>query len=641
MSKFRRRLLGKMLALCLVLMFALTTAAYALTPDQFKLLLQEYYLDGVSDDVMQQETIEGIITALGDPYTKYMSPKEYQSMIDGMSDQEIGGVGISVQLAEQGLLLVEVYEGGPAAALGMQVGDVITAVDGKSAAGHDSQTITAWLRGEVGTKVSLQVLHADGRLVEYSTQRKLIVIPATTSQLIDERVGYINCKVFGEQTLSHFLEAMKTHTKASTWMVDLRSNLGGDLNAVSQTLGAFLGTGKVVYLRDGKDQYLLYESQQEAQTIQPTIILTSPWTASAAEIFSAAMRDKKEGLLVGEKTYGKGVAQAILDDKVYPQYFTGGDAVKITAFRYFTMGGSTADHVGVIPHLLVDAYNAGEIAMLLTETDMHATENSQYLRLHLGYWRWYLDLKDATSPEKREYFTKLLEALPPNTVIKQGNDAGSWLDVTVQSLVKTYGLASYETRNFADVQNSPYRDDLNTLGCYDILRGYEGGVFRPEGTMTRAELSALLVQAFGLPTGGKDSAFSDVDAKAWYADEVKAVAAAGLMEGVGGGEFAPQGTVSEEELITVLARASASLNAFLHETLKTWDPTEMTVPEGYSEWSRKWVWLLSESQINVFGQPINLLFSAPDGIAPHKAATREEAGATIRNILSFANVLPN
>jgi len=641
MKKLRRIQIGRVLALCLALMLGLTSAVYALTPDQFKLLLQEYYLDGVSDTVMQQETIEGIITALGDPYTKYMSAQEYKSLLDSMSDQEIGGIGISVQLAEKGLLIAEVYAGGPAAALGIQVGDIITAVDGKKAAGQDSETITAWLRGEAGTMVSFQALHADGRLTEYSTQRKLIVIPTTTSELIDERVGYINCKAFGEQTLSHFLEAMKTNTKAKTWIVDLRSNLGGDLDAVSQTLGAFLGTGKIVYLRDGKDQYVLYESQQKAETSQPTIILTSPWTASAAEIFSAAMRDKQEGLIVGEKTYGKGVAQAVLDQRTFPQYFSEGDAVKITAYRYFTTGGSTADHIGVIPHLMVDAYQAGDISMLLTVPEPSTTDKSQYLSLHLGYWRWYVDLKDATSTEKREYFTRLLEALPPNTVIKQGNTTGSWLDVTVENLVKAYGLTTYKTRNFPDLASSPYRDAINTLGCYDILHGYEGGVFHPQGSMTRAELCALMVQAFGLPTGKKGNVFSDVDAKAWYADEVKAVVSSGLMEGVGGGKFSPQGTVTEEELITVLARAADSLNAFLHETAKTWDPAKTTVPQGYSEWSREWVWLLSESQKNAFGQPINLLFNAPSEIAPHKVATREEAAVMLNNILSFANILPN
>ncbi|MDF2838730.1 MAG: peptidase, partial [Evtepia sp.] len=463
MKNPHRGILGKLVALCLALTVCLAPVANALTADQLKTLLQDYYLDGVSDAVLKEDTIEGILKALNDPYTSYMTATQYQAFLNSMTDQEIAGIGISALAKENGLLIQGVFDNSPAKSLGLKAGDLITEVDGKSAAGQSADAVTEWIRGKAGTEVTIKVLHEDGRTVEYKAVRQQIVIPSVTSELIDGRVGYLNCRTFGPQTLSHILEALKQNQEAKVWMVDLRSNLGGDVAVTSQTLGSFLGKGNVAYLRDGKDQYVVYQSVQEAQTTKPTIILTSSYTASAAEIFSGVMRDRQQGLVIGEKTYGKGVAQVLLDETYYPEFFTEGDAVKITAFRYFTPSGSTADHVGIIPHLMVDAMNASEIALLLSEDEPSTTNKSNFLRLQIGNMNWYLNLEKASKAENREYFTRLLEAIPPNTTIERGTTFGGFEEVTVPDLVRTYGLNGYKARSFTDVQGSAYKEKINTL----------------------------------------------------------------------------------------------------------------------------------------------------------------------------------
>lgn len=632
----------KVFASILAISILLTPAVSALTPDEFKQLLQEHYLQKVSDAAMQEETIDGILKVLDDPYTKYMSAKEYQALKDSMSDQEIGGIGVSVTLVEKGLLIEEIHGDSPAQKLALQKGDIITAVNGKSAAGQSSEVITGWLRGEPGTEVSIKVLHPNGSSETYRTVRQTVVVPGTTSELIHGDVGYINCKTFGPETQKHFLEAIKSYPQANFWIVDLRSNLGGELNASAQSLGAFLGKRGVLYLKNGKDQYVLYTSQQESMTLQPTVTLTSSYTASAAEVFSAVMRDARGGLLIGEKTFGKGVAQVILDQSTNPALFKEGDAAKITAYRYFTKdGGSTADKIGVIPHLLVDAMDAGEIAKLLSTADPKAEESSHFLRLNLGGWRWYVNLTEATSAENKHYFQELLEALPPSTVIKQGTQSGDWADISVEAVVKNYGMTDYVSRSFTDLNNRSDAAKINTLATYAILHGDQKRQYRPDASMTRAELCALLVQACGLSSKRNDSSFTDVEQKAWYADEVQAVVSAGLMEGVGGGQFLPQGTVTEEELITVLARSACNLNTYLYETGKEFNPKESHVPSGYADWAQKWVWLLSESQKNMMGYSVNLLQAPPEKINPKMPATRGEAAVLLYQIFNFIGVIPD
>jgi C-terminal peptidase prc len=639
MKNPQRRILGKLVALFLALTVCLAPAASALTADQFKILLGDYYLDGVSDAVLKEDTIEDVLKALNDPYTSYFTAEEYQAFLNGLSDQEITGIGIGAIAKENGLLIQSVFDGSPANQLGLKAGDIIIEVDGKVAAGQNAETVTQWLKGKADTTVAIKILHEDGQTEEYTAVRKVIVIPSVSAELLDDEVGYLNCKSFGPQTLQHFLDVLQKYQDAKVWMVDLRSNLGGDVSVASQTLGTFLGKGDVAYLRNGRDQYVVYQSVQEAKAAQPTIILTSSYTASAAEIFSGVMRDREHGLLIGEKTYGKGVAQVMLNSSQYPSYFSDGDAVKITAYRYFTPNGTTADHVGIIPHILVDAMSADEIALLLSETAPTQQNKNDYLCIQIRSQSFYLRLSHALKEENKAYFTQLLEALPPQAVIKRGTVYGTYENVTVSDLRSQYQLTDFHSRCFTDVEGTPYGEQINTLATYGMLKGNGSGSFSPKASMTRAELCALLAQALSLPSNGNKQLFSDVSEDAWYADVVGAATKAGLMDGVGNGAFDPEGSVTEEQLITVLARAETKLNTYFYEIAKTYDESKNSVPSTYSDWAKKSVWLLSESQEDEEGT-VNLLFAAPFQINPKQNASREEAATILYNILSLINILP-
>ena len=638
MKSFWKKLLCQGLAV-LLLLSLLVPAAQALTAEQLRELLGEHYLYGVTDAVLDEDTIEAIMAELDDPYTDYLDAEEYQALLDSMEDTEVAGIGISGTMTEQGLLIAEVFPNTPAQRKGLVAGDIITAIDGQSTVGQEADTVTGWIQGEAHTQLRATVLHADGSEKNYTITRLKIVIASTTSEILENGMGYINCKTFGRSTLGHFLDAMKKDMTGGAWIVDLRSNLGGDVHGVAQVLGVFIGQANVVYLRDGKDQYLLYRSYQDSVTIYPTIVLTSGYTASAAEIFASAIRDRDRGLIVGETTYGKGVAQVLLDKRQYPEYFTEGDALRVTAYRYFSAGSyTTSDRVGVIPHVLVPAQLGEGIAQLLGAAEPYG-DCSGYLRIVLGGWRWYIDLDYAMTEEMRPYFVALLEASSPSTAMRLGTEDGRWEHTNAAELVAAFDLTEYQSRWFSDVESSRHRMAINTLATYDILRGRGDGTFNPTGTLTRAELCAVLYQAMNLDASGTAS-YADVSETAWYADAVRAVTNAGYMNGVGDGRFNPQGLVTNEQLITVMARLTVQLNTLIYEESKAWDDAADGVPEGYSDWAQAAVWLLAKSQMNLFGQPINLLYDAPEDISPRGAALREDTAALLCRVLEYVWILP-
>lgn len=633
-----RSLWKRCLALALAAALCLAPAAQALTADQLKDLLRTYHIEELPESVLDADTVEEVLAALNDPYTVYMTGEEFAAFQASMADASVVGIGISALPADEGLLIVGVYDGSPAQALGLTAGDVIVSVDGAAAAGQPAEVISGWLKGEEGTEVSFTVVHADGSRTDHTARRARVVIPATTTELLEDgTTGYIVCTTFGEETLGHFTEGVRAYDDANVWIVDLRSNGGGDVYAVTQTLGVFLGEGAMVYLRDGKDDYYRYVSRQDSLTLAPVIVLTSGSTASSAEIFSLAVKDQRGGMVIGSTTYGKGVAQVVLTREQEPSIFDD-DAIRITCYQYYDGDGTTANSLGVIPDLLVPAEDALAVARLFSSVGPTGGRNDGWARLHLGGWRWYVELDHAMAPERKDAFAELLAAVPPGCAVFLGVGA-DWRACTVADIAAEAGLTDYRPRAFTDVAGLDCERAANTLCTYGMLHGYGDGSYRPAGGLSRAELCALLVQALDLTVPKDGVAFSDVADGAWYAPYVRAACAAGYLDGVGGGRFDPMGQVTHEQLFAVLGRLASKINSNFYEAAKN-VPGETGVPSDYSDWAQGWVWLLASSQQNVLGQTLSMLWADPAEIAAQGAATRGETALLLYTILVATDVIP-
>ncbi|MBU5435497.1 S41 family peptidase [Pseudoflavonifractor sp. MSJ-37] len=615
--------------------------AQALTLDQAKVLLEENYIDSIHQDVLDQPTLDALLEALGDRYTQYFTAEEYAQFLASMEDEELVGIGVVSQSTEEGLVVSRVLDGSPALAAGLQAGDVLTHVDGQSVVGMAPEAAVALIQGEEGTQVELRWLR-DGHVRSAVLTRTKVVVPSTSTTLVDGHIGYLDCTTFGDDTYGHIQEGIAAYKPSvDHWIMDLRGNGGGLTDAAVKAASAFTGSGTIGYLRDSADQYTAFRASTDTLTIEPVIVLVDEHTASSSELFSAAIRDRNAGIVIGGRTYGKGVAQTLFDQRTEPDCFPDGDALKITTHRFFTSSGSTTDTIGVIPHLLVDDRQTENVAYLLCGGTPGAA-NTGYYRLDLK-WRWYISKETASDPAYQTAFAELLSALPPTAKLWEGTGKGNdgWKSISPRTAAQECGV-SYEDRSFDDTADSPYAQAIDLLASYGILSGVDGVSYRPEEGLSRAELSVLLAVALNCNVPSGDSAFSDVSMDSWYGPAVNALAKLGLVSGDGKGAFHPDDPVTHQELCSILARMARMLNMDFYDKARQIpaDALSDAALSAWPGWVRSDLWLLTESQTGFFGNTISLLWDETDAIQPAASATRGEAAYLLYQVLEAADELP-
>ena len=618
--------------LCICTM--LVTPASALSVREALDILEAKYVNEIPAAAYQAKTLEELFPTLGDPYTYYMTAQEYQDFLSGVEDEgAVAGIGAQITYTEDGILILYTLPGGGAESAGIVSGDLITAVDGVGCVPAKEED-RSLLLGAVGTKVTLTVKHENGVTKDYVIDRREVSVPNT---LVSARggVGSIDCNSFGTQTGKYFIDGVKQYDKdVHFWIVDMRGNLGGVSSAAVDALSAFVGQGPLLYFRDRSGNLTCNYSTNSYLTETPAVVLTDDSTASSAEIFAGDIRALRAGISVGGRTYGKGVAQSVFDEEVSPLFH--GDALKLTTYRFYLTDGNTTDRIGVIPTLLVPPGYADAVARLLSEKE--PSSFSGYLRLVLAGWAFYVDLAKAQSEENAAAFSYLIAALAPDADAALGNGR-RWEPVSVSELRARYGSAESD-RWFSDLDNCDYADMINTLGAYGLVSGNGDGTFRPNDTMTRAEVCALLAQALNVATSA-DGFFADVPQKAWYAESVNAMAMLGLVAGVGNGRFAPNDTMTQEQFITVMGRLAAFLNCNLSDYLDHLDRDSLAGDAelaSFQSWSRSHVRMLSSCMTDG-RNTVSMLFDDVSELSPGAPILRGEAAATMYRILTTLGIL--
>ena len=630
--------LRRLAVTCCVLALLVTSAA-ALSVEDARTLLEETYVDELPEAAYTAATLEELFAAIGDPYTYYMTAEEYTDFLSSVEHEDaVTGIGAAISYTDEGILLTGILAGGGAEEVGLQAGDIITAIEGESCA-PAGEAHRALLVGEPGTHVTVTVRHADGREEDYRIERRLVEIHNTSSALWDGGIAYIDCDSFGNDTGTYFAQGIEKYDDdAHIFVVDIRNNTGGVTSSAVYALGTFTGPAYLLYLRDKAGSYRASVNYNEALTQDPVIVLTNRYSASAAEIFAADIRDCSAGILVGERTYGKGVAQIVYNWMNHPDLFDG-DALKITAYRFYSADGNTNDLIGVLPTLLVSSNISQEVAKLLAAEAPRRAEG--YLRLNLNGLPFYVDLETAQSEENQFAFDALLSALPPDAEVAVG-ERSSWVETTVQSVAETYGGDDFQSRWFSDVADSPYADAINALATYGILNGDSSGNFNPGGELTRSQLCALMAQALGVGYSG-ESQFADVPADRWYASAVNAMAKLGFVEGYSDGTFQPDAPLTYEQFITFMSRLAAYLNLDVYEYVKDQDAqalAEDTELAAFSSWAKSGVDVMARMmRSSADDSVVSMLPVALENIDPQATVLREEAAATLNNLLQMLGII--
>ena len=619
-------------ALCCAAAMTITTSAQALSVEEAYDILQRSYVDKLPRAAQDAKSLDELFSYTDD-YTYYMTAEEYQAFLQGVEgDVSFAGIGAEITYVPEGIRIVSVLKGGGAEKAGLAAGDIIIAIEGESCAPGGAEH-RAKLLGEAGTSVTITVRHADGTQVDYTVTRALVTQTNTTVS-VTGGVGYIDCDSFGTQTGTYFQEGVRGNDSAvHAWIVDLRGNGGGLTSAAVSALGAFSGEGDLIYFVDQDGESTAQSYSGKDLTDKPAIVLMDSGSASASEIFAGGVLGTGSGIVIGTRSYGKGVAQVLYDESNCP--YLHGDAVKVTAYRFYCAGGNTTDRIGVVPTLYIPQDQAVAAARLLSG---EKTKDSAYLHLVLNGCDFYIDIS-AAKETSSTVLEAILTALTPDAELYWGENGGE-RKLTLAQAREKCGFAASSALDFSDVADSEYAQEIDSLAASRIVFG-DGGKFRPDATMTRAEVCALLAQVLDLYSTA-NGCFTDVAKGSWYAPSVNAMAAIGLVSGVGGGKFDPNATMTQEEFITVLGRLVEFVNLDAREFLDK-NPLAILQPlpkyKSFSHWAIRSAELLTNSVFDENGDAVNMYCMSLEDIEPQVPILREQAAAALYNALRTTGVL--
>lgn len=294
----------------------------------------------------------GVVDALKDPYSKYLDPTTWNELKERI-EAKFGGIGVYVvQDSSNRLKIVAPMEGTPAYKAGVKNGDIIVKINGESTANMLQDKAVQMMRGDPGTQLNLVVYRdSDKQEHEFNIIREIINIPSVQSETVKEHpnIGYVRLNGFTSQSYTEMLNNLTTlinEKKVKGLILDLRNNGGGEFESSVNIASIFLSGKEVVSSVDADGNKEVRQALPGNTVTLPLVVLVNGDSASAAEILAGALQDNKRAVLVGEKTYGKGLVQT-----VFP--LPDGGALKLTTQKYFTPQGNDINKIGIIPDFKV------------------------------------------------------------------------------------------------------------------------------------------------------------------------------------------------------------------------------------------------------------------------------------------------
>jgi carboxyl-terminal processing protease len=287
----------------------------------------------------------GLAESTNDPYTEYFTAAEAKDF-DNQLNNTFSGVGAELGKDKSGnLVVVSPIAGEPAAKAGLKAGDIITTINGQSTSGMAVDEAVAKIRGKAGTVVILGLVRVDKPLTLKIT-RQNIQVPSVETKILPGNIGYINIRTFGDDTATLMNKAAKRlHDQhVGGLILDLRGNPGGLLSAAVDTASQWLPDGKTI-LQEKRGSVVVDSYSSTGQHLLvgvPTVVLIDGGSASASEITAGALHDNKAAYLIGQKSYGKGVVQQIIN-------FNDGSELKVTVASWYRPNGQNINHRGITP----------------------------------------------------------------------------------------------------------------------------------------------------------------------------------------------------------------------------------------------------------------------------------------------------
>ena len=309
-------------------------------------LINKSYVNDVVSDKLVAGMIKGMVESLGDEHSIYLDKKMYQEMLM-KTEGYFGGVGIVLGVKDKDLTVVAPIEDTPGFLAGIKPGDIIVAIDQINVKDLSLEEAVNKIRGVQGSTVVLSIKRS-AEIKDYILNRSNIEIKTVKGEILDNNVGYIRIAMFSEKTATELNKVYQEliNKGATAFVLDLRSNPGGLLQASVAAANLFVPQGPVVSVvhKDGSKE--VYSSNL-ASINYPLAVLINGGSASAAEILAGAIKDTNAGTLIGTKSYGKGSVQGVIP-------IGNAEAIKLTIAKYYTPSNVSIDGVGIEPNIIVE-----------------------------------------------------------------------------------------------------------------------------------------------------------------------------------------------------------------------------------------------------------------------------------------------
>lgn len=301
--------------------------------------------------------IREALQVLEDPYTRFMDPKQYEALTSQTSG-EVSGIGIRLEVNKKTnvLTVTESLPNSPAIKAGIQSGDQILAIDGKSTKGMKVEDASKLIRGKSGTKINLRISRPGQNAQELKLTRATIEVPTvsyTVKQEGDKRIGYIRLREFSAHAGDQMRRAIKdlNEKQVNGYLLDLRDNPGGLLQASIEIARMWYDNGAIVKTIDRKGSSDETKANRTSLTKLPLAVLINNNSASASEILTGALKDNNRAVVVGSQSFGKALVQSVHE-------LADGSGVAITIAHYYTPKGTDINHTGITPDIKIDLTDA-------------------------------------------------------------------------------------------------------------------------------------------------------------------------------------------------------------------------------------------------------------------------------------------
>ena len=357
------------------LFFVSASTDYNKLEDLENLILTSFAGDADKTKI-EDAAADAMVNAMGDRWSYYIPAAELPSFLEN-SENAYVGIGVTVQATDDnsGLMVIAVQPGGPAEEAGVQVGDVIIQVDGESAQDRTVTEISAMIKGEEGTVVSITVLRS-GEGITMTVARKRMETTVASSKLLNEHVGLVTIQNFDERCADETIAAIKAllNQGADMLLFDVRNNPGGYVDELTKVLDYLLPEGNLIRTvgTDGSDETVT----SDADCVKvPMAVLVNENTYSAAELFAVDLSEYGVARIFGQKTSGKGFFQQVFQ-------FSDGSAAGISVGRYYTSQGNNLEGIGLTPDEEIKLDDESEV---LLYNGMLEPENDAQLQAALSY----------------------------------------------------------------------------------------------------------------------------------------------------------------------------------------------------------------------------------------------------------------